>query len=118
MERKNIVSIKTYNYDVRDNHAGGSTEIQTAVVGGPDQDVVGRGAATIKQRVAEKFRGEEDAGYLPWHITESAYQEHSAASQGRRFDVLQVPGHSEAVGRWRNFQTRLPWKSLSNFSRS
>jgi|SRR5690606_8716841 len=85
-------------------------EISSAVVGGPDPNnaclpklrrrQVRRGTATIEQRVAEKFRGEEDAGYLPWHITESAYQEHSAASQGWRLDVLQVPGYSEAVGRW------------------
>ena len=99
MNRKSIVSIKPYNYDVRDNHTRRSAEVSSAVVGGSDSNDVRRGAATIKQRVAEKFRGEKDARYLSWHITEFTDQEYSAASKDWRLDVLQVPGHTQAVGR-------------------
>ncbi|MGC1240769.1 MAG: helix-turn-helix domain-containing protein, partial [Chryseosolibacter sp.] len=47
-----LYQIKPYSYDVRDNHTGGSAEISSAVVGGPDPNNVRRGTATIKQRVA------------------------------------------------------------------
>jgi hypothetical protein len=76
------IKLNSYNHDVRDNHTGGSAKIPSAVVGGPDPNNIGRGTATIKQRVAAKFRGEKDVGDFPWHVAESADQEYSASPQG------------------------------------
>lgn len=53
--------------------------MQLLVVRGSDANYVRRGAATVKQRVAEKFGGEEDVGNLSRHIAESASQEYSAS---------------------------------------
>ena len=94
-----MYQLNQYDYDVRDNHTRGSAAVQTAVVGGPDKSDVGHGAATIKQRVAEKFRSAEDARYLSWHITKFTDQEYSSAPKDWRADVLQVSGYSKVVGR-------------------
>jgi hypothetical protein len=49
--------------------------------------------------VTEEFRGEKDAWYLSWHITEFTDQEYSTAPKNWRPDLLQVPGYSKVVGR-------------------